>query len=134
LAEWFGSSWVMCPTALLHPLRNVVRLIGLMLDKKLWRTTSPISSLVAWKWTKLYGSPQISTIISSATSWPWYHSKFRQLCNKLYLKGRTREIDRVLEAFSKQYIAQNPGSAWKEAGESRSNTSIRAYSDNLLDG
>ncbi|EUC67061.1 PH and Sec7 domain protein C11E3,11c [Rhizoctonia solani AG-3 Rhs1AP] len=37
----------------------------------------------------------------------------RQLCNKLYIKGETQQIDRVLEAFSEQYIIQNPDSLWQ---------------------
>ncbi|CAE7208261.1 unnamed protein product [Rhizoctonia solani] len=37
----------------------------------------------------------------------------RQLCNKLYIKGETQQIDRVLEAFSEHYILQNPGSLWQ---------------------
>ncbi|CUA67455.1 PH and SEC7 domain-containing protein C11E3,11c [Schizosaccharomyces pombe 972h-] [Rhizoctonia solani] len=37
----------------------------------------------------------------------------RQLCNKLYIKGETQQIDRVLEAFSEHYISQNSGSLWQ---------------------
>ncbi|CAE6514921.1 unnamed protein product [Rhizoctonia solani] len=36
----------------------------------------------------------------------------RQLCNKLYIKGETQQIDRVLEAFSEHYIYQNSRSLW----------------------
>ncbi|KAH7338875.1 hypothetical protein B0J17DRAFT_717311 [Rhizoctonia solani] len=39
----------------------------------------------------------------------------RQLCNKLYIKGETQQIDRVLEAFSEHYILENPGSLWQIA-------------------
>ncbi|KAJ1302688.1 hypothetical protein OPQ81_003004 [Rhizoctonia solani] len=39
----------------------------------------------------------------------------RQLCNKLYIKGETQQIDRVLEAFSEHYILQNPESLWQVA-------------------
>ncbi|CAE6479901.1 unnamed protein product, partial [Rhizoctonia solani] len=39
----------------------------------------------------------------------------RQLCNKLYIKGETQQIDRVLEAFSEHYISENPGSLWQIA-------------------
>ncbi|CAE7065459.1 unnamed protein product [Rhizoctonia solani] len=37
----------------------------------------------------------------------------RQLCNKLYIKGETEQIDRVLEAFSEHYMSQNPESLWQ---------------------
>lgn len=39
----------------------------------------------------------------------------RLLCNKLYIKGETQQIDRVLEAFSEHYILENPGSLWQIA-------------------
>ncbi|KAB5594546.1 PH and Sec7 domain containing protein [Ceratobasidium theobromae] len=39
----------------------------------------------------------------------------RLLCNKLYIKGETQQIDRVLEAFSEHYVSQNPNSMWKLA-------------------
>ncbi|CAE6421454.1 unnamed protein product, partial [Rhizoctonia solani] len=39
----------------------------------------------------------------------------RQLCNKLYIKGETQQIDRVLEAFSEHYVTQNSSSIWKVA-------------------
>ncbi|KAF9094592.1 hypothetical protein BGX23_001911 [Mortierella sp. AD031] len=35
---------------------------------------------------------------------------FRQLCQKLKLKGETQEVDRVLEAFAQRYIDCNPQS------------------------
>ncbi|KAG0272305.1 hypothetical protein BGZ95_011954 [Linnemannia exigua] len=35
---------------------------------------------------------------------------FRQLCQKLMLKGETQEVDRVLEAFAQRYIDCNPQS------------------------
>ncbi|KDN49031.1 hypothetical protein RSAG8_02384, partial [Rhizoctonia solani AG-8 WAC10335] len=37
----------------------------------------------------------------------------RQLCNKLYIKGETQQIDRVIEAFSEHYMLQNPRSLWQ---------------------
>ncbi|KAF8753688.1 Pleckstrin homology domain [Rhizoctonia solani] len=39
----------------------------------------------------------------------------RQLCNKLYIKGETQQIDRVLEAFSEHYVTQNGASIWRIA-------------------
>ncbi|KAF8602392.1 SEC7-like protein [Ceratobasidium sp. AG-I] len=39
----------------------------------------------------------------------------RQLCEKLYIKGETQQIDRILDAFSEHYMFQNPGSTWKHA-------------------
>ncbi|CAE6452228.1 unnamed protein product [Rhizoctonia solani] len=39
----------------------------------------------------------------------------RQLCNKLYIKGETQQIDRVLEAFSEHYMTQNGNSIWRVA-------------------
>jgi hypothetical protein len=41
----------------------------------------------------------------------------RLLCNKLYIKGETQQIDRVLEAFSEHYMFQNPNSIWRFAGK-----------------
>ncbi|KAF9929150.1 hypothetical protein FBU30_001827 [Linnemannia zychae] len=35
---------------------------------------------------------------------------FRQLCQKLMLKGETQEVDRVLEAFAQRFIDTNPQS------------------------
>ncbi|CAE6504931.1 unnamed protein product [Rhizoctonia solani] len=39
----------------------------------------------------------------------------RQLCNKLYIKEETQQLDRIIEAFSEYYVSQNPRSLWKLA-------------------
>ncbi|KAG9089429.1 hypothetical protein FS749_001345 [Ceratobasidium sp. UAMH 11750] len=37
----------------------------------------------------------------------------RRLCHKLYIKGGTRQIDRILESFSERYMDQNPNAIWR---------------------
>ncbi|KAF8753881.1 Pleckstrin homology domain [Rhizoctonia solani] len=57
--------------------------------------------LVEW-----LGSPLVDLTIDDA---------IRQLCNKLYIKGETQQMDRVLEAFSEHYVTQNAASIWRIA-------------------
>lgn len=40
---------------------------------------------------------------------------FRRLCAKLYLKGETQQVDRILEEFSRRYWDCNPGSLYGSA-------------------
>ncbi|KIY53114.1 hypothetical protein FISHEDRAFT_34005 [Fistulina hepatica ATCC 64428] len=40
---------------------------------------------------------------------------FRRLCSKLYLKGETQQVDRILEEFSKRYWECNPASLYGSA-------------------
>ncbi|EFI28119.1 Sec7 domain GEF [Coprinopsis cinerea okayama7 len=40
---------------------------------------------------------------------------FRRLCAKLYLKGETQQVDRILEAFSRRYWECNPGGIYGSA-------------------
>ncbi|KAJ2918016.1 hypothetical protein MD484_g2383, partial [Candolleomyces efflorescens] len=40
---------------------------------------------------------------------------FRRLCAKLYLKGETQQVDRILEEFSKRYWECNPGGVYGSA-------------------
>ncbi|SJK97632.1 uncharacterized protein ARMOST_00885 [Armillaria ostoyae] len=37
---------------------------------------------------------------------------FRQFCSKLYLKGETQQVDRILEEFSRRYWDCNPGGVY----------------------
>ncbi|KAG8742534.1 hypothetical protein FRC10_001301 [Ceratobasidium sp. 414] len=37
----------------------------------------------------------------------------RRLCHKLYIKGETQQIDRILESFSERYMDQNPNAIWR---------------------
>ncbi|KAG9123534.1 hypothetical protein FRC07_014821 [Ceratobasidium sp. 392] len=48
----------------------------------------------------------------------------RRLCRKLYIKGKTQQIDRIFGSFSKQYMEQNPGAIWRYAGNSVSKVDI----------
>ncbi|PFH45519.1 hypothetical protein AMATHDRAFT_184519 [Amanita thiersii Skay4041] len=41
---------------------------------------------------------------------------FRRLCSKLYIKGETQQVDRILEEFSKRYWECNSGSLFGNAG------------------
>jgi PH/SEC7 domain-containing protein len=45
---------------------------------------------------------------------------FRRLCDKLYLKAETQQIDRILDQFSRRYYQNNPGSVYGSAGASMS--------------
>ncbi|RDB16953.1 hypothetical protein Hypma_002582 [Hypsizygus marmoreus] len=40
---------------------------------------------------------------------------FRRLCAKLYLKGETQQVDRILEEFSRRYWECNPGGLYGSA-------------------
>lgn len=40
---------------------------------------------------------------------------FRRLCAKLYLKGETQQVDRILEEFSRRYWECNPGGVYGSA-------------------
>ncbi|KAF9452365.1 hypothetical protein P691DRAFT_661128, partial [Macrolepiota fuliginosa MF-IS2] len=40
---------------------------------------------------------------------------FRRMCAKLYLKGETQQVDRILEEFSKRYWDCNPGGLYGSA-------------------
>lgn len=40
---------------------------------------------------------------------------FRQFCSKLYLKGETQQVDRILEEFSRRYWDCNPGGVYGSA-------------------
>ncbi|KAF8973305.1 hypothetical protein BDZ97DRAFT_1752291 [Flammula alnicola] len=40
---------------------------------------------------------------------------FRRLCGKLYLKGETQQVDRILEQFSRRYWDCNPGGLYGSA-------------------
>ncbi|THV05069.1 hypothetical protein K435DRAFT_713604 [Dendrothele bispora CBS 962.96] len=40
---------------------------------------------------------------------------FRRLCSKLYLKGETQQVDRILETFSRRYWECNPGGVYGSA-------------------
>lgn len=42
---------------------------------------------------------------------------FRKLCDKLYLKAETQQVDRILEQFSRRYWDNNPSSVFGSAGE-----------------
>jgi PH/SEC7 domain-containing protein len=42
---------------------------------------------------------------------------FRSLCDKLYLKAETQQVDRILEAFSRKYWQDNPEVLFGSAGE-----------------
>ncbi|KAG8721049.1 hypothetical protein FRC08_016169 [Ceratobasidium sp. 394] len=37
----------------------------------------------------------------------------RRLCHKLYIKGETQQIDRILGSFSERYMDQNPNAIWR---------------------
>jgi len=43
---------------------------------------------------------------------------FRRLCGKLYLKGETQQVDRILEQFSRRYWDCNPGGVYGSASQS----------------
>ncbi|KAF8070176.1 hypothetical protein FPV67DRAFT_1005473 [Lyophyllum atratum] len=40
---------------------------------------------------------------------------FRRLCTKLYLKGETQQVDRILDEFSRRYWECNPGGVYGSA-------------------
>jgi Sec7 domain len=42
----------------------------------------------------------------------------RRLCEKLYLKAETQQVDRILEQFSLRYWKNNPDTVYGSAGES----------------
>jgi hypothetical protein len=45
----------------------------------------------------------------------FYH--YRRLCAKLYLKGETQQVDRILEQFSRRYWENNPGGVYGSSSE-----------------
>lgn len=40
----------------------------------------------------------------------------RRLCEKLYLKAETQQVDRILEQFSRRYWENNPKAVYGSAG------------------
>lgn len=42
---------------------------------------------------------------------------FRRLCNKLFLRAETQQVDRILEDFSKKYFEDNPGCVLPSSGK-----------------
>lgn len=43
---------------------------------------------------------------------------FRHLCEKLYLKAETQQVDRILERFSRKYFRDNPDHVFGSSGVS----------------
>lgn len=43
---------------------------------------------------------------------------FRRLCGKLFLKGETQQVDRILEQFSRRYWECNPTTLYGSASAS----------------
>lgn len=43
---------------------------------------------------------------------------FRRLCDKLYLKAETQQVDRILDDFSQKYYVDNPECPLPSAGAS----------------
>ena len=44
-------------------------------------------------------------------------SLFSRLCEKLYLKAETQQVDRILEQFSRRYWENNPKCVYGGPGE-----------------
>lgn len=49
-----------------------------------------------------------------------YDLSCRRLCDKLYLKAETQQVDRILAAFSAKYYVDNPDTIFAEKGRSHS--------------
>ena len=42
---------------------------------------------------------------------------FRKLCEKLYLKAETQQVDRIIATFSGKYLSDNPENIFGTQGE-----------------
>jgi Sec7-like guanine-nucleotide exchange factor len=77
------------------------------------------NSRVRTAYMELYDFVGLDILAAVRYAFPLWLSNNRRLCSRLFLKGETQQLDRILESLAKRWYECNPENGMKDPGTSR---------------